>query len=212
MSMNAPTLAPAALGYPEGTKLATVTSNGRRKCHFTLPDDSEVIEEYDMQTDELVVKKRRGKTVLGALTEWTFEVGEPPARTTIENDMLRASSSNPVLVRKDRPHAFEWRIRNLPYPKPTYTVSVDTEQNQIVVRTANKKYFKRIDVEELDRMRIPLEEAGLSWNHENATLIIQYKKPASVLQKEREAKVARHSAPEAQPGPDISDPEQCKQQ
>ena len=39
MSMNAPTLAPAALGYPEGTKLATVTSNGRRKCHFTLPDD-----------------------------------------------------------------------------------------------------------------------------------------------------------------------------
>ena len=129
--------------------------------------------------------------------------------------MMRPSSSNPVLVRKDRPHAFEWRIRNLPYPKPTYTVNVDTENNQIVVRTANKKYFKRIDVAELDRARVPLEEASLSWNHENSTLIVQYKKPAVMMQKERDAKIARHNAPEAQPGAgaaDVSDPEQCKQQ
>merc|ERR1719484_103002 len=150
----------------------------------------------------MLVRKRRGKTVLGALEEWKFEVGEPPARTTIENDMLRVNSSNPVLVRKDRPHAFEWRIRNLPYPKPTYSVAVDTDQNQIVVRTANKKYFKRIDVEELDRMRIPLEESMLSWDQENATLIVQYKKPAQVVAKEREAKVARLTAPELQPGAD----------
>ena len=207
-------LAPAAFGYPEGTKLATVSASGRRKCHFTLPDESEVIEEYDLQTDELLVKKSRRKTMLGADGEWTFEVGEPAARVTIENDMMRVSSSNPVLVRKDRPHAFEWRIRNLPYPKPTYSVSVDTEQNQIVVRTANKKYFKRIDVEELDRARVPLEEASLSWNHENNTLIVQYKKPGSVIKHEKEAKAARINAPEAQPGAaDISDPaEQCKQQ
>jgi hypothetical protein len=159
------------------------------------------------------VRKRRGKTVLGALQDWSFEVGEAPARVTIEGDMLRPNSTNPVLVRKDRPHAYEWRVRNLPYPKPTYTVSVDTEQNQIVIRTANKKYFKRIDVEELDRARVPLEEVNLSWSHENNTLIVQYKKPAAVLQKEKEAKIARLSAPETQPGAaDIGDPEQCKQQ
>lgn len=52
-------------------------------------------------------------------------MGEAPSRVTIENDTLRASTSNPVLVRKDRVHAFEWRIRNLPYPKPTYSVEVD---------------------------------------------------------------------------------------
>jgi hypothetical protein len=173
-----------------------------------------VVEEYDLQTDELLVRKRRGKTVLGAWEEWRFEVGEPPARTTIENDLMRASSSNPVLVRKDRPHAFEWRIRNLAYPKSTYSVTVDTEQNQIIVRTSNKKYFKRIDVEELDHARLPLEEASLSWNHENNTLIIQYKKPASFVQRERDAKVARLSAPEAQPaaGDAAAPGEQCKQQ
>ena len=60
-----------------------------------------------------------------SLTAHALQVGEAPSRVTIENDTLRASSSNPVLVRKDRVHAFEWRIRNLPYPKPTYSVEVD---------------------------------------------------------------------------------------
>ena len=73
----------------------------------------------------------------------------------------------------------------------------------------------RIDVEELDRMRIPLEEGLLSWEHENSTLIIQYKKPAQVVQKERDAKVARLTAPELQPGAagaEGGDPAECKQQ
>jgi len=209
----ATTTSAATWQYPEGTKMTTVTAGGCRKCHYTLPDDSEVVEEYHLQTDELLVRKRRSKTVLGALGEWVFEVGEPPARTTIEGDMLRVSASNPVLARKDRPHAFEWRVRNLPYPKPTYSVSIDKEQNQIVVRTANKKYFKRIDVEELDRMRMPLEDGSLSWEHENSTLIIQYKKPVQVVQKEREAKVARLTQPELQPGAEGGgDPAECKQQ
>ena len=62
-------------------------------------------------------------------------------------------------------------------------------------------------------MRVSLEEGSLSWEHENATLIIQYKKPAQVVQKEREAKVARLTAPELQPGNEGSgDPAECKQQ
>mmetsp|Transcript_45160 Transcript_45160/g.118506 ORF Transcript_45160/g.118506 Transcript_45160/m.118506 type:complete len:202 (-) Transcript_45160:274-879(-) len=197
-------------GYPEGTKVQVVTSGGRRKVHYTLPNESEVVEEFDVQTDECLVRKRRSKTVLGAEGEWEYEVGEAPARTTIEGDMLRPSSSNPVLVRKDRPHAFEWRIRNLPYPKSTYSVTVDKDENQIVVRTSNKKYFKRIDVAEMDRMRLHLEEAALAWDHDNSTLIIQYKKPAQVMSVEKEQKVARLSAPEQ--GPEQVADEQCKQQ
>ena len=209
---------PALAGYPEGTTVATATSGGRRKLHFTLPDESEAVEEYDLQTDELLVRKRRSKTTLGKFSEWEFEVGEPPARVTIEGDFMRVSSSNPTLLRKDRPHAFEWRIRNLPYPKPTYDVSVDEDAQQIVVRTTNKKYFKRIGVEDMQRARLALEPAALSWTHENNTLILQYKKPAPVLQRERDAKVARLSAP-AEPQPGVGDvgsldaqAEQCKQQ
>jgi len=51
-----------------------------------------------------------------------------------------------------------------------------------VVRTSNKKYFKRISVEDMERAKLPLSGGALTWSHENATLIIQYKKPAAVLQ------------------------------
>mmetsp|Transcript_52870 Transcript_52870/g.115338 ORF Transcript_52870/g.115338 Transcript_52870/m.115338 type:complete len:200 (-) Transcript_52870:68-667(-) len=196
--------------YPEGTKMTTMSSGGRKKVHYTFPDETEMVEEFDLQTDALLVRKRRGKTILGAVSEWIFEVGEPPARITIENDMLRPSSSNPLLVRGDRPHAFEWRIRNLPYPKSTYSVVLEQEPRQIVVRTTNKKYFKRINIEDMDRMRLPLEASALSWTHENSTLIIMYKKPPEVLQAERDAKLARHAAPDekAVPEGDVD----CKQQ
>ena len=53
--------------------MTSMVSGGRRKMHYTLPDDTEVVEEYDIQTDELVVRKKRGKTVLGAQGEWEYE-------------------------------------------------------------------------------------------------------------------------------------------
>ena len=190
--------------------MTKMVSGGRRRVHYTFPDEGEMVEEYDLQTDELVVRKRRGKTVLGAVGAWEFEVGEAPERHTVANEMMQASSSNPIFTRKDRPHCFEWRIRNLPYPKPTYSVTVDAEARQLVVRTANKKYYKRITIEDLDRARLPLEEAPLSWTHENNTLVIQYKKPAAILQREKEAKIERLSAPDQ--AAEAPDGQECKQQ
>ena len=61
--------------------------------------------------------------------------------------------------------------------------------------------------------RVPLVESHLSWDHENNTLIVQYKKPKEVMAREKEAKVARLQAPEAQPGAmEGAAEEQCKQQ
>ena len=210
--------AAAMPAFPEGTKSTTMTSGGRRKVHYTFPDESEMVEEFDVQTDALVVRKRRSRTLLGGQGEWSFEVGEPSARVTIEGDTLRPSAANPVLVRVDRPHAFEWRIRNLPYPKATYSVSIDHEQRQVVVRTANKKYFKRIDIADLDRARLPLEEEALSWTHEPAgagTLVLTYRKPAPILKLEKELKLARHQQadePVVAAGVGGEQPPDCKQQ
>lgn len=200
------------VAVPEGTKVSRMTSGARRKVHYTMPDESEMVEEYDIQTDELLVRKRRSKTVLGKEGEWVFEVGEAPARVTIEGDMLRASSSNPTLVRKDRPHAFEWRIRNLPYPKPTYSITIDPKEQQIVIRTTNKKYYKRITIEDMQRARLMLEEPALSWSHENNTLVICYKKPEQIMKLEKEAKAARLSAPETLPQQADDGTPDCKQQ
>ena len=53
-------------------------------------------EEYDLKTDELLVRKLRKSTVLGAEGEWVFEIGEPPAKP--RTDLVIAESANSVCV------------------------------------------------------------------------------------------------------------------
>jgi len=58
---------------------------------------------------------------------------------------------------------------------------MDHAKRQIVIRTNNKKYFKRIDVPDLQRIGCPLEEASLTVAHANNTLLLVYKKPRALL-------------------------------
>lgn len=53
------------------------------------------------------------------------------------------------------------------YPQEVYSVEIDN--NQIVVRTSNKKYFKKID---LPDVKTVLEKPKLTWTYQNQTLII----------------------------------------
>lgn len=66
------------------------------------------------------------------------------------------SQTNPVCIRKDTLKAYQFRVRNLPYPIETYSVEVDNEKQQIVIRTSNKKYFKRLDLTDMNRLRLKL--------------------------------------------------------
>ncbi len=44
-----------------------------------------------------------------------------------------------VFVRHDTRDAFQWRIRNLPYPSDVFSVTVDPQERKLIVRTSNKK-------------------------------------------------------------------------
>ncbi|XP_051474475.1 protein DPCD isoform X4 [Apus apus] len=92
----------------------------------------------------------------------------------------------PVFMRKDTLSSFQWRIRNLPYPKEVYSVSVEKEQRCCVVRTTNKKYYKKFSIPDLDRYQLPLDAAALSFTHANNTLIITYQKPKEILAAEKQ--------------------------
>lgn len=45
----------------------------------------------------------------------------------------------PIVARKDTLKAFQWRIRNLPYPVNVYSVTVNDDKTHIIVKTSNKK-------------------------------------------------------------------------
>jgi len=98
-------------------------------------------EEYDEKTGELLVRKWRVKSALGALGQWQIEVGEPalPGAGSLGSEFIKEDNANPIFMRKDTKMSFQWRIRNLPYPKDVYSVCVDQKERCIVVRTTNKK-------------------------------------------------------------------------
>lgn len=160
---------------------------------------------------DLTVRKRRGKTVLGRQADWEVLYGDEdglgtssnPARWNPDANPLKESSQNPIFSRKDTKDLFQWRIRNLPYPQETYSVQVEEEGsssgsgNKIVVRTSNKKYFKRFEIPEMDRLKLPLKEGALTWHHGNNTLVISYAKPVVVMQaEEREYEETRRIRPQ----------------
>ncbi|KAJ3104482.1 hypothetical protein HDU96_008914 [Phlyctochytrium bullatum] len=197
--------APSPVGQTGGKSTALV-QDGRKKVHTTFPDGSELVEEFDLKTDEILIRRWRRKTVLGALTDWTYEIGEPAMKKNINHPdvLLVESSQNPQLSRKDTRDEFVFRIRNLPYPKPTYQLSI--EDRKIVVRTTNKKYFTRIPIPDLDRFmpNEPLDPRLLSYDHGANTLVIRYRKPPFILQKEeaerRERAKIRTDKPPAKDG------------
>ena len=88
-------------------------------------------------------------------------------------------------MRKDTNERFEWRIRNLKYPKEVYNLTVDHNTQDIVLRTTNKKYFKRFDIPDLKRLGIKLDESNIAWKYQNNTLIIGYDKPEKIKELDR---------------------------
>lgn len=54
-----------------------------------------------------------------------------------------------------------------------------------MIRTSNKKYFKKFEIVDLKRgMNVKLNGENLSWQYSNNTLIVSYKKPQEVLNRE----------------------------
>ena len=141
-------------GKPE---IASIVIAGKRKLHYTYPDGSEMIEEYDASTNELQLRKIKHKREFGA-SDWVIEVGFEEEKFDPDTTTLALSSSNPIFLRKDSPSRFEWRIRNLKWPKDVYQLSIDHDKQQIVLRTTNKKYFKRINIPEMNSLELKLDE------------------------------------------------------
>ncbi|XP_066517143.1 protein DPCD [Hoplias malabaricus] len=169
------------------SKKTALISDGKRKVHYLLPDGSEMAEEYDMKTDELISRKLSSKTKLGGPGQWEVEVGEASLNTVPSTEAeIKENSSNPVFMRKDTKSNFQWRVRNIPYPVDTYNISVEPAERCCIIRTRNKKYYKKFSIPDLDRCQLPLESTALSFSHANNTLIISYKKPKEILTLEQE--------------------------
>eukprot|EP00946_MAST-07B_sp_MAST-7B-sp1_P004598 g4598.t1 len=160
----------------------------------------ERVDEYEMSSKELFIRKWRTANALGRRRDWEYEIGEADrgapggrprgagGRAGVGDGMLAVSSVNPVFLRRDSPRAFVFRVRNLRYPRDVYQLSIDDDKQQIVLRTSNKKYFKRFDIPALKRMGLLLQTSALTYDYDstNGVLIMRYEKPSSLMQAEME--------------------------
>ena len=62
------------------------------------------------------------------------------------------------------------------------------------MKTTNKKYYKRIDIPDLKRLSLQIQEESVTWKYANQTVIIGYDKPAEVKTKEAEMLKLAHRA------------------
>ncbi|KXS22353.1 hypothetical protein M427DRAFT_141844 [Gonapodya prolifera JEL478] len=167
---------------------------GRHRVHTSFPDGSEIVDEYDVKTEDLVVRRFRPPSVLGRPQPWVHEVGAPPAPPTgLSDSLLTPSSSSPSVVRRDKRHFFQWRCDRCPGPKDNYIVEVDTTGRRVLIKTKNKKFFARLPIPDLDRAGLPFEST-VTVQHadkDGGILLVSYRKPPTILDAEERAREER---------------------
>ncbi|CAG9770101.1 unnamed protein product [Ceutorhynchus assimilis] len=170
----------------KNAKKSCLVDNNLKKIHYEFNDGKELVEEYDLSTNCLTKRAWRCNKQLKEEATWDIEVGDPEPQYNAEDKcMIREDSSQPFITRRITKINLEWRIRNLPYPIEVYSVNVDQESFFLIVRTTNKKYYKKISVPDLERLSIPLEQENVTFSHRFNTLIITYKKPKKLIDFEK---------------------------
>lgn len=164
----------------------SLIQDGKRKVHYKFQDGDEMAEEYNLDTN-IVLRRawKRGKN-LSKKSEWDIEVGDPePDTSALDSIGLKENSNSPYIIKRITSTALEWRIRNLSYPIDVYSVLADPDNKCIIVRTSNKKYYKKITIPELERVNLVPDQKRIEYTYKFGTLIITYKKPPEVLKMER---------------------------
>lgn len=166
----------------KSAKKSSIVDGNLKKIHYDLENGQELVEEYNLDTCVLTRRAWKRKKELKNDDQWDVEIGDPePMFNKDENVLIKENANQPFVSRRNTRINLEWRIRNLPYPIETYVVTVDKDSRCIVVKTTNKKYYKKLPIPDLERLQLLPDQSNVSISHKFNTLIINYKKPQELL-------------------------------
>ncbi|XP_014280426.1 protein DPCD [Halyomorpha halys] len=165
----------------------SLVQDGKRKVHYKFQDGEEMAEEYNLDTNVILRRAWKRGNNLSKKNQWEIEVGDPdPDTSSLDTIGLKENCNTPYVIKRITSTALEWRIRNLSYPIEVYSVLADPDSKCIIVKTSNKKYYKKITVPELERVNLAPDQKRIEYTYKFGTLIITYKKPPEVLKLERQ--------------------------
>lgn len=179
-----------------------------KKVHYDFHDGREMVEEYNTSTNVVTRRAWRLKNKMSQKDQWEIELGEAEPNFNKDDELLiKENVSQPLISKRNTRLNLEWRIRNIPYPIETYSVTRNSEKKSLIVRTSNKKYYKEIFIPELERLHLTPIQDNISFSHKFNTLIITYKKPKELLEFE---KMVWLMVKEVKTGNEVADLNSCK--
>ncbi|KAJ8957934.1 hypothetical protein NQ318_001931 [Aromia moschata] len=137
-------------------KKSCIVDGKLKKVHYSFGDGREMVEEYNTDTNVVTRRAWRVNKELKGEDKWDIELGDP----------------EPVYDKEKK--------RN-----DTRERTTDPENKCIIVRTSNKKYYKKLDIPDLDRLNLLPEQENITFSHRFNTLIITYKKPKELINFEK---------------------------
>lgn len=133
---SSPPAPSAASGYLASQSLArglgpatstSIVSGDRRKIHTSFTEKgSEMVEEYDLHTDAILIRKLRHKSSLGAWGPWIYEIGEPVTKFNADKDLILESSNNVGMNTHTHTHNHERSRPDNRKNTPTITICMNS--------------------------------------------------------------------------------------
>lgn len=197
--------------HGEGTTTSIVVG-GKLRVQTSYPSDGcERVEEWisgpsgDVGGLTLSSRKWRVPQKLNVEPDWEFEIGAPKSASHGTVSTLAASSSlNPVWTPNMTKTHFTFVLSNAPWDRDNYSVSVVEGGEELVLRTKNKKFYKKWKIPSMVRASERLEEGKISYEcvgeAKEKRLVVSYLKPASVLASEERASEEREKSLKGQRG------------
>ena len=183
-----------AVSFPKATAYKT---DSYKTIVYEEKNGIQRVDICEIDTGKLLATKQRERRTSGSYGPWEWVYGSPIEQKQ-EVETIEMSSKNPIFFRQDTEKEWQWRVRQIPYPANFYNVTVDEEKNQIVIRTTNKKYFKRINAPEGEKF-VPSQ---LTWQWAYSALQIAHKKPDRVKIEEANREKWRKGLPLANEDPE----------
>ena len=156
---------------------------------------------------------------------WVYEIGSEESSSLQKNlqsmkqqednqeMIISKSSQNPTFHAEDSKHNFIWKVQNCPWPMETYIIVLDKDERGAILKTKNKKYYKRFQIPAMSRLNERLKEHNfrMDYDENKCELTIYYEKPQAVLENEENENKLRMDAIFKIKSRDDVDVDSCRQ-
>ena len=175
-------------------------------------NDTSIVTNRREKCQELKLISRKWKTPTGLNNNpfatcdnsWEYEIGEVTKHNTTDNNNTYTSASAQAGSRQNQLMTLNskcptwhmdatkdlllFKVRNCPWPLENYEAVIDDNTQEIILRTKNKKFFKRFKIPALSRLNERPCKTLISLSHANDELVLSYIKPKLLLNIENKEK------------------------